>query len=53
MNLKLTSANENVALEVYSIAFRKLEHGVKLGLRWTLDPVVLELGQDVRVWTPR
>ena len=51
MNLKLTSANENVALEVYSIAFRKLEHGEELGLGHAATLVVHERGDDVLLRT--
>ena len=31
------------------VALRELEHGVELGLSGALNPVVLELRQDVRV----
>jgi hypothetical protein len=36
---------------VDSVAFRKLEHGVELGLCRALQTVVLELGQNVRIRT--
>ena len=50
-NRKVTFANDDVALEVNSIAFRKFEHRVKLGFGRPLKSVVLELGQDVGIWT--
>ena len=46
----LTFADDDVALEVDPVALRELEHGVELGLGGALDPVVLELRQDVRIW---
>ena len=52
MNLKLTSANENVALEVYSIAFRKLEHGEELCLGHAAALVVHKVGDDVSLRAP-
>ena len=45
----ITSANNNVALEVDPAALGKLEHGKDLGLGHAVLPVVGELGHDLGV----
>ncbi len=48
-----TFADENVALEVHSVALRELEHGVQLRLRSPAQLVVHEVRQNVRVGTAK
>ncbi len=50
--MPVTFADDDVALKVDPVALRELEHGVQLGLGGALDPVVLELRQDVRIGAP-
>ncbi len=50
--MPVTFADDDVALEVDPVALWELEHGVELGLGGALDPVVLELRQDVRIGAP-
>ena len=51
MSSQLTLADHNVALEVDSVAFGKLEHGEQFGLSSASLAVVLELRHDGPVWT--
>lgn len=46
MIIDLTFTDDNVALEVDSVALWKLEHGEELGLGGAGETVVAELGHD-------
>ena len=47
----LTFTDDDVTLEVNSVALWELEHGVEFGLGGALKAVVLEFGQNVGVRT--
>lgn len=45
----ITSANSDVALEVYFCAVWEFEHGIKLGVGVSLFLVIFELGYHARI----